>query len=92
MRSEPTPMPDTWPADSRIRARRGAVPLADVRTRAVLRRQTERSTSGWLEAVALVEHVAPLSAVDDSEPPRCGKREAHQTVARGVRARKARRA
>jgi hypothetical protein len=85
MRPDAIGLPSSWPADSRIRARRGAVPASDVRVRAILRRTAERSTSGWLEAVALVEHVAPLSAVDASEPARVPKREVFRTCARGIR-------
>lgn len=84
----PVPMPSTYPPESYVRARRSP-PGRDELVQRILTRAYERPADVWSDAVALVEPLAPLRPVDDSEPEPCGKRENYRTAARGLRARRA---
>jgi hypothetical protein len=94
MRAEqPIAMPSSWPA-SELRVRAAQLRAPD-RLHEVLRRDSE-PVARWAAALATVEREMPLRAEQD-EPVRarcagCDRCSGRKTVARGVRARKARQA
>lgn len=89
-----TALPDTYPPESYVQARR-CPPGRDEQVRRILVREYERDVSAWAAALDLVVEHEPVLATpepDTSEPEQAPKRarerENHATVARGLRAKR----